>query len=248
MGYNENFKSYYLKYMGIATQDLDIEDNIFSCRQREKPLNNWYFQHLIVSNINNINVFSIVPRMYKDFKDYISPFKDMDINEMHGVLKIFFNDRLENFSIRKMYRMTLDNSPKNFLVENVVVKLTKEILMNSLRNANKDERNKIWLRKKVEVSQGRQFVILDKDKIISYCKVSDIDFNSGNLTVYTDENYRNRGYGKLVSIGAIKWCYDNGITPIYWVDEKNATSVALARGLGFKIMSREIVVGTNSQQ
>ena len=248
MGYNDNFKSYYLKYMGITTQDLYAGKNIFYCSQREKPLNNWYFQHLVVSNISNINVFSIVPKMYKDFIDYISPFKDMDINEMSGVLKAFFNGRLDNFSVRKMYRMTLDNPPKDFIVGDHVVQLTKEILMNNLRSVNEDERNKVWLRKNNEINQGRQFVILDKDKIVSYCKVSDVDFNGGNLTVYTNENYRNRGYGKLVSISAIKWCYDNRIIPIYWVDEKNATSVALATGLGFKIMSEEIVVGTNSQQ
>lgn len=32
--------------------------------------------------------------------------------------------------------------------------------------------------------------------------------------------------------------------PIYWVDAKNTYSVALAKSLGFKVKSEEIVVGT----
>ena len=250
MEYSENFQRYYFKYMGITPQDLAGRKNIFSSSQRERPLNNWYFQHLIVTNVNNINVFSIVPGMYKDFKGYITPFKDMDISEMTGVLRVFFDGKFEDYSIRKMYRMTLDSAPKDLMVDNIAVKLTKEILINNLQSIsiNHDEINEIWCRKKNEVNQGRQYVILDKSKIVSYCKVSNIDYNGGNLTVYTQEKYRNRGYGKSVSIEAIKWCDDNGIIPIYWVDEKNATSVALAKSLGFKIMSEEIVVGTKSQQ
>jgi hypothetical protein len=99
--------------------------------------------------------------------------------------------------------------------------------MNSIQNIDHVERNRIWLRKESEVNQGRQYVILDENKIVSYCKVSDIDYNGGNLTVYTDEKYRNLGYGKLVMIGAIKWCYENRVIPIYCVDEKNLASVAL---------------------
>jgi GNAT superfamily N-acetyltransferase len=246
MRYDENFYSYYLNYLGITSQDLDRKTSIIPCSQREKPLNNWYLQHLIVTNINNINVFSITPKLYEDFSDYIVSFKDMDTSNMFSVLKNFCDGRFENYSIRKMYRMTLDNTFKDLLLDTKVVKLTKEIFMNTLQNMNQNERDKIWLRKENEVNQGRQYVIMDNNKIVSYCKVSDIDYKGGNLTVYTDEKYRNMGYGKLVAVGAIKWCYVNGITPIYWVDEKNIASVALSKCLGFKIKSEEIVIGTKT--
>ncbi|WP_396276644.1 hypothetical protein [Haloimpatiens lingqiaonensis] len=40
-------------------------------------------------------------------------------------------------------------------------------------------------------------------------------------------------------MGALKWCYENDIMPIYWVDTKNTYSVALAKSLGFKVKSEE---------
>jgi hypothetical protein len=85
-----------------------------------------YFQHLIVANINNTKAFSIMPKMYKDFKDYISPYKNININEMLRVLKVFFDGRFEKYSIRKMYRMTLKKMPKDLILD-IAVKLTREI-------------------------------------------------------------------------------------------------------------------------
>jgi len=240
------FKSYYMKYLGVSLQDMKKGRNVFQCSQREKTINNWYFQHLIVTNINGTNTFSITPMMYTDFYDYITNFKNIDINKLSEILKIFFDGRFQDYSIRKMYRMALDSIPKNLILGKVPVKLTKEILFNSLQGLSDGEKNKILIRKENEINQGRQYVILENDKIVSYCKVSDIDYNGGNLTIYTDPRYRNKGYGKLVTIGAVKWCYENNILPIYWVDEKNTSSISLAKALGFKVKSEEIVVGTDS--
>ncbi|GAA0785833.1 GNAT family N-acetyltransferase [Hathewaya limosa] len=60
--------------------------------------------------------------------------------------------------------------------------------------------------------------------------------------VYTNEQYRNRGYGKQVTTGILNWCIENNVLPIYLVDEKNTYSIKLAESLGFKIKSKEIVV------
>ena len=247
MYYDNLFNAYYIKYLGISIKDLNNGKSIFKCSQREKPINNWYFQHLIITKINGMNVFSITPSMYKDFVDFITPFENMDIMQISKVLKEFFDNKLEKYTIRKMYRMTLDVAPKISNIPNNVLRLTKEILMNNVQAIDEEEKEKLWHRKSDEVNQGRQYVILEGNKIVSYCKVSNIDCNGGNLTVYTNEKYRNKGYGSLVSIGAIKWCIEDGVVPIYWVDEKNAASIALAKSLGFKVMSEEIVVGTNTQ-
>lgn len=247
MDYDNLFNAYYLKYLGISIEDLNNGKSIFKCSKREKPINNWYFQPLIITNIKGTNVFTITPSMYADFCHYIIPFKNMNNMGLSKVLKEFFDSKLEKYTIRKMYRMTLDVTPKISNIPNNVMMLTKEILMNSVKAISEEEKEKLWLRKSDEVNQGRQYVILDDKKIASYCKVSNIDYNGGNLTVYTNEKYRNKGYGKLVSIGAIKWCIENGVVPIYWVDEKNEASIALAKSLGFKVMSEEIVVGTNTQ-
>lgn len=121
-------------------------------------------------------------------------------------------------------------------------KLTKEILMENMKSFSTYEKKKILLRKKREIIEGRQYVILDKNKIVSYCKISNIDFQGGNIVVYTNKQYRNRGYGKLVTTGILNWCIENNVLPIYLVDEKNTYSIKLAESLGFKIKSKEIVV------
>ncbi|MGH4125071.1 MAG: GNAT family N-acetyltransferase [Clostridium sp.] len=247
MDCNELFNSYYLKYLGISIQEVHKEKKIFQCSQRKKPINNCFFQHLIVTNIDGINTFSVTPKLYRDFSKYIIPFKNMETTELFKVLRVFFDSRLEIYTIREMYRMTLDITYKRIPLQNSIVKLTKEIFINNLQTVSEEEKQRIWLRKKDEVIQGRQYIILDGNKIASYCKVSNIDYNGGNLTVYTNEKYRNKGYGKSVSIGAINWCIENEVIPVYWVDKKNMPSVALAKSLGFKIRSEEIVVGTNYQ-
>ncbi|WP_035294594.1 MULTISPECIES: GNAT family N-acetyltransferase [Clostridiaceae] len=246
MDYNKMFNFYYLNYLGLSIKDLKEKKFIFQSNQREKPINNWYFQPLIITNIEGVNVFSISPVFYKEFKDYIGYFNNMDIDRTINILKRFFDNKVKNYTIRKMYRMTLDsdNMPKEYVLKDNVVQLTKEILMNNLCTYSDEEKYKVWSRKREEVNEGRQYVILDEHKIISYCKVSNIDFAGGNLTVFTNEKYRNKGYGKFVTIGSLKWCYENDIIPIYWVDAKNTYSVALAKSLGFKVKSEEIVVGT----
>jgi GNAT superfamily N-acetyltransferase len=238
------FNDYYLKYLGISVQELYSGNGIFNCMQREKALNNWYFQHLIATNINGYNVFSITPIMYKEFTDFIVAYGKVCDEKLEEGLKIFFDSKLEKYTIRRMYRMTLGEMTKELVLDSRVIRLTKEILMNSIQELN--DKEKIWERKKDEVLQGRQYVILDGNKIISYCKVSDIDYSGGNLTVYTNEKHRNKGYGMLVSIGVIKWCIENNIIPIYWVDKTNIPSVALAKKLGFEVMAEEIVIGTNT--
>ena len=87
-----------------------------------------------------------------------------------------------------------------------------------------------------------QFILLSDRKIVSMCKISDINFSGGNIVVWTDSNYRNKGFGKQVLAEAVKWCINNKIIPIYWVDSQNTASINLADSLGFKTKSEEIVV------
>lgn len=240
------FKSYYYNYMGILIKDLEEGRTIFQCNQRKKPINNFYFQPLIITKIDDINVFSISAKFYEEFVNYIEVYKNIEFEELFSITRIFFEQRLEKYTLRKMYRMVLDYVPKKILVPNNVVMLTKEILMKNIESATNQDKDQIWKRKKDEILEGRQYVILDGHKIVSYCKVSDIDYGGGNLTVYTKENYRGKGYGKAAALGVIKWCNENQVIPIYWVDEKNAASFALAKSLGFKVRAEEIVVGTSA--
>lgn len=242
----EAFKSYYYNYMGILIKDLKKGRTIFSCNQRKKPINSAYFQPLIITKIDDINIFSISPEFYEEFANYIEFYKNIEFEELLSVTKIYFEQRLEKYSIRKMYRMVLDHVSEEFLVPDNVVKVTKEILMKNIESASSQDKDQIWKRKKDEILEGRQYAILDGHKIVSYCKVSDIDYGGGNLTVYTNENHRGKGYGKATALGAISWCIENQIISVYWVDEKNMASIALAKSLGFKVIAEEIVVGTSA--
>jgi predicted GNAT family acetyltransferase len=176
--------------------------------------------------------------------EFIKPFIYVPEYQLVDKLTEFFKDKLNEYSIRIMYRMTIDKLPIEFITNSKVLKLTKEILMNHLHDESELVKEEIWNRKKDEIEQGRQYVILSKNKIVSYCKISDICYGGGNIVVYTNENYRNLGYGKQVLQATINWCIANNILPVYWVWDKNLASIALAKSLGFQIKSEEIVVAT----
>jgi predicted GNAT family acetyltransferase len=53
------------------------------------------------------------------------------------------------------------------------------------------------------VTQSRQYKFLDGNRIVAYCNVSDIYYKVGNLSVYTNEKYRNKGYGKIYNYGLV---------------------------------------------
>jgi len=244
----EKFWDYYYKYLGIENETLNRNQFIFESIQRDKPINTWYLQHLIAANINGNVIFSISPTYFKAFEEYMVLYKPESLEKLKITLNEFFSQRIESFGIRNMYRLTREDFDYKTSKENFVQKLTKDILMNSLREKNLEEQNKVWNRKKKEVEEGRQYVILHNEKIVSYCKISDIDYCGGNLTVWTAPEYRNKGYGKKVVKEAVKWCFENGIVPIYWVDSTNIASLNLSKSLGFKIYIEELVVSTTLDQ
>ncbi len=244
MDYIEQFNNYYNQYLGISKQEIINGKVIYGAEQRKKPINTRYLQPLIVTEMDHILIYSIIPELYSEFCNFMKPHTDVNLVNLIPILQEFFDYRLENYTIRKMKRMTCKNDLDKRIHQEGVVKLTKEILMNNLVTASEEEKEKVWLRKKEEVLQGRQFVILEGQKIVSYGKVSNVDFGGGNLVVFTSEQYRNKGYGKAVASETIRWCLEYNVSPIYWVDSNNLSSITLAKSLGLQVMAEEIVVGT----
>lgn len=238
------FIEYYLKYLGVNQSELNGGQVIKACSQRERPINNWHFQHLILTNINDTYIYSISPKLYRNFKEYMLSYTVETTDDINVVLDEFFSMKLTDYSIKKMYRLTFDKEKRKEITCKKAIRLTKNILMDNIKDKSKKEKDEIWIRKKEEVEQGRQFTILDKGKITCWCKVSDIDCGGGNLAVWTAPEYRKKGYGKDIVGQAIKWCLDNDIIPIYWVDSLNTPSINLAKSLGFKVKCQEIVVST----
>lgn len=240
----EKFLKYYYEYLGIEGKKISASQFIFKCNQRDKPINTWYYQHLIATNIEGRIIFSVSPGLYQSLQSYITLSSCDDFDELISILEKYFAMKIENSTVRLMYRLTIDEM--NFKPSSIgcVFKLSKEILMNNLEGRSLIEKEAIWSRKKEEVEQGRQFVSIHKNKIISYCKISNIDYCGGNLTVWTAPEFRGKQYGKEVVTAAVKWCFQNNILPIYWVDSTNKASLNLALALGFKIKSKEVVVSS----
>ena len=142
-----------------------------------------------------------------------------------------------------MYRLTLKNDYNHSDHDSVqAVPLTQSILMNLIKNKDEEEKMLIWTKIKEEIKEGRKFVIIKEDRIVSSAKISDVDFSGGNIVVYTDFQYRKLGHGKQVVKKSIDWCLEKHILPIYLVDIENRPSVSLAESLGFEIMSKEVIV------
>ena len=239
---NFTFQDYYYGYLSIDKKELEIGKRIFSSDQRNKPLNGQFVQYLISTHIDGRLIFSVAPQYYDDLFEFIKGQAVDDADEIIEMLDIFFSNKLESFKLRKMYRLIpgedydIWSSPNSS-----AVKLTKEIFMEALENIDEAEKTEAWESKKGEILEDRKFVVLDGKKVVSACKISDIDFGGGNIAVWTDSDYRNKGFGKEVVTEAVKWCIYNSILPIYWVDAENTASISLAKSLGFEVKSQEIV-------
>jgi GNAT superfamily N-acetyltransferase len=82
-------------------------------------------------------------------------------------------------------------------------------------------------------AHGKGFCLLDGDKIISesYALIAS---GRAEICIVTDERYRGKNLGTLLSSYMIKYCYDHAITPYWSCYENNPASAAIARKLGFQ--------------
>lgn len=87
----------------------------------------------------------------------------------------------------------------------------------------------------------KKFCFKVENKVVCYCKISDIIHGYGNIVVWTDENYRGRGLAKQLLLLTIKKCIEDGIDPIYLVNSENIPSISLAKSVGFEIIQTEVI-------
>lgn len=93
------------------------------------------------------------------------------------------------------------------------------------------------------MTYGLCFGILDSKnyEFVSIGYISNINYNAGNIIIHTQENYRNKGYGKKIVYAICNECKKNNIIPIYWVESNNKSSVELAKNIGFNVRCKETV-------
>ena len=205
------FNNYYESYLDID-KAVDMRGcSICVSENRDTPINKRYIYKAIISDYNNQRIVSISPQIsLGSIISFCEDIKDKTLDE------ILFSESLQQIVLRvsKMYRMTLDN-----------------------KNVNNFSKQKITCE---YLSDYKKYVIRDRDRIVSYCKISNIDFDYGNLVIWTDEKYRRKGFAREVLIATILKCKEDGIEPLYLVNSKNTASLELAKTVGFVIAQTEI--------
>ncbi|MCD6101818.1 MAG: hypothetical protein J7J77_02045, partial [Candidatus Cloacimonetes bacterium] len=104
------YDTYYKNYLCVNKDDLKNNKIIFPCPQRDKPVNLVFINNLIVTKIDDKMVFSVSPKFYTEFCEYVEKVKITNIDDDNFLMVIddFFADYLENYFIRRMYRLTVN--------------------------------------------------------------------------------------------------------------------------------------------
>ena len=246
-----SFDQYYRRYLCVDAERTKSGRCIFPCKRRSKPLAFFYIHHLICTEIDKEIVFSISPELAPVFeiqRKYLTE-KAVSKNTMRMIDDIFFEFLPALlYSTRMMIRMTLEE--KEFVKKEsdfqiIALSVADKTKYTSLcKNTGKKKTEYLWNARVETVRAGRYFCVIENDTIVSSSFISDIDHHGANIVVSTSPESRNKGYGKAVVRHAAEWCFLHGYRPIYLVDANNIPSVRLADSLGFKNMSREIVVSS----
>lgn len=242
------FNEHYLKFLNIDLTNENIQ--IAQSSLRNKPIAYDFKHFLIASNYKDKMLFSIVPEFHSAFTKYVSnTVKNCSLNTelMKKIDNFFFNKISGTYVVRNMIRLSLDSLNYSDTNSSQITTLSiqnREQYLNFINTRVRGEKylNKQWSRRRSFIKAGRLFAIIEDNQIVSCSELSNVNFNGANIVVQTHPKYRRKGYARQLVIACTKWCLNKNIVPVYWVDEKNTPSLELAKGLGFKICSNEIVV------
>lgn len=147
-------------------------------------------------------------------------------------------------SIQKFIRMSYAGkiTPQQECNARVLTASDRNILLDSFNTNTKLKKvETVWSYYSRLIEEGRVFGLLANNTIVSLSSISDIVCGGGNLTVSTQSKFQNKGFGKIVLASATKWCIDNDVLPIYWVNKKNILSIRLALSIGYQPEIEEVV-------
>ena len=80
---------------------------------------------------------------------------------------------------------------------------------------------------------GFEYSVTDGTRTISTCKSVAVGAGETEIDIFTDENYRNRGFAAKAAAAFIDHCIKNGITPVWSCWPEKINSISLAKKLGF---------------
>lgn len=238
------FNKHYNQYIGNNLEEISTRVYLSKCDRRDQPICTWYFHKVICTVDDEKTIFSIGPEFYETFKIFIKDKYDdlRSLEGCHTVINNFSNKYKIDAKTSKMYRLSIFDEID--ITGNKSHVLTKKIILNAHKAISDDALHNLLERKKDELDTGRQCVILDGENIVSWAKISDIDFDGANIAVWTSADKRKFGYGKEVVMRLSHWCQKNNFVPIYLVDVENLASLNLAKSLGFQVLKEEVILRT----
>lgn len=228
-----SFHEYYNEFVGLTDEYLNQGIKVVQSEYRDKPLNKKYYYPFIITNYYGNLICSVSKEYLHIANKYFDGTED-SINKIVDKLK----KEDSSFRVRKMHRFSYENNKE---LKHYSIPLTYDIVetMNFNGSISKEgyrQRNKDIIESK------RKHVIMDNSKIVSSAFISDIYEQGGNIVVFTDEEYRCKGYGKDVVKGCLDWCIKEDILPIYLVEDSNKASLTIPLNLGFKHQAEEFII------
>jgi GNAT superfamily N-acetyltransferase len=84
------------------------------------------------------------------------------------------------------------------------------------------------------VRRGFGFCLLHRHTIVSWCISSNNVGKKCEITIGTDEKYRNKGFGTLVASALVRQCVSRDLIPSWHCGDDNLPSLAVAEKIGFE--------------
>ncbi len=216
------YEDYYREYLGLFSQESQLSHVVIQSKYRDLPINNKHYYPVIISQINDTKVCSCSEKYYELCKC-----------SFDGTIESLQNSR---FQWSKLHRYSISES--NDYTPNLVLPLNESLLRSVSFNIHNDIEAYIESKRDI-LSDARQFAYIENHRILSTAFISDIYCSGCNIVVYTDPDFRSKGYGRQTVNACINWCLSNRLLPIYLVEETNTSSIRLAEALGFKLMNTE---------
>lgn len=222
---NSPYEAYYHEYLGLVNPENSSSSLVLASSYRDLPINQKCYYPIIITQIGESNVCSCGHTFYTQCK-----------SSFDGTL-----ESLQDFSFpwKKMRRYSASTSTG--FRESKAITLNKHLLRTLDFNINNNIEDYI-LSKQSILNEERQFACVEDCRIVSTAFISDIYCTGCNIVVYTDPNYRSKGYGREVVKACINWCLTHRLVPVYLVEESNIGSIALAESLGLDLMNTEWVI------
>lgn len=89
------------------------------------------------------------------------------------------------------------------------------------------------------VTKSFGFCILNQDEIVSTCNAYHVCSHMAEVDVFTNNNYRNQGYGTIVVDAFVEYCKKKKLLAVWNADKGNEISQHLAQKCGFEYTYEE---------